>query len=486
MSSQGMKALIDELKEAAGIFKELLSGEVVPRVVTHNDADGLSAGGVIHSAMLRAGLPVHTRSLKQLDAVTIGEITKEKPPLVIFVDLGSGQLEEIREKLLDKTRVFVLDHHQPKEVIHDNLVHVNPHIHGVDGAREVSGSGMGYLFARELNKENLDLAGLAIVGAVGDIQDADGELKGPNKEILRDGIESGVIKVEKDLRLYGRQTRPLYKALEYTTEPFIPGLSGSESACVQFLSDLDIPLKKNDGFTMLADLDKDERQRLTTALILKMIENRVPPKFAESIVGEVYTLLKEEKRTPLRDAKEYATLLNGCGKHERYGIGLAITLGERSKLYTQALEMLKEHKGYLSECYAWISVNQDRILDGEVLYSFHAKDEIDENVLGTVAGMVLNSRSLNPIKPIIAFAFTKDGEVKVSSRGTRELIEKGLNLGKAMLYASEKVGGEGGGHDIAAGAKIGKGKEEEFLESAKEEIRRQLQNEGKGRGQVQL
>jgi len=474
MASDGVSTLLKEFREAAGLFRELIDEKMAPRVITHNDADGLTAGAVLHRALNRERLPVHTRSLKQLEATTIEDIAKEKPELVIFVDLGSGQLEEIREQLLGKSKVFVLDHHQPTDVVHEDLVHVNPHNCGIDGAREVSGSGMGYLFTRELNQKNQDLAGLAIVGAIGDIQDADGELKGMNREILRDATEAEVIKVEKDLRLYGRQTRPLYKSLVYTTEPFIPGLSGRESACVQFLSDLDITLKKDGNFTMLADLDQEERRRLTEALILKMIENRVHPKFAESIVGEVYTLLKEEKRTPLRDAKEYATLLNGSGRTEHYGIGLAIALGERSNLYAQSLDMLKEHKSYLSECYTWIRENHKRIKDGEVLYYFHVKDEIDENVIGTVASMVLNSRSLNPIKPIIAFSYTREGDVKVSSRGTKELIEKGLNLGKAMHIASKKIGGEGGGHDIAAGAKIGKGLEEEFIECVKEEIRGQI------------
>jgi RecJ-like exonuclease len=420
---------------------------------------------------------VHTRSVKQLEEKVVREIAEEDCRVLIFVDLGSGQMAEIEKHLSDR-EVFVFDHHQPKEV-GDNVYHVNPHPFGIDGSREISGAGMAYLFARTLKKENRDLADLAVVGAVGDIQDAEGRLTGVNKEILRDAVEAGVVRVEKDLRLFGRQTRPLYKAIEYTTEPFIPGLSGSESACIQFLSDLDIPLKKN-GYTMLADLSRDERQRLTTALILKMIEHRIPPRLAESIVGDVYTLLREEKRTPLRDAKEYATLLNGCGKHESNGVGLAIALGERSGLYEKSLELLREHKNYLSSCYRWISSNLDRVKDGEVLYYFHAEKEINENVIGTVANMVLNSRVLNPVKPIIAFSETEDGGIKVSARATRELVEVGLNLGKAMLYASEKTRGEGGGHDIAAGAKIEKGMEDEFLKYAKEEIRRQLVHESQG------
>jgi RecJ-like exonuclease len=140
--------------------------------------------------------------------------------------------------------------------------------------------------------------------------------------------------------------------------------------------------------------------------------------------------------------------------------------------------MLKKHKSYLFSCYGWISQNMDRIKDREVLYYFHADGDINENVIGTVASMVLNSRILITIKPILAFTKTNDGFIKVSSRGTKELVEKGLNLGKVMSYASKKIGGEGGGHDIAAGAKIEKGKEEEFLKYAEEEIRRQIAHEG--------
>ena len=228
---------------------------------------------------------------------------------------------------------------------------------------------------------------------------------------------------------------------------------------------------------MLADLDPDERQRLVTALILKMIEHQIPPKVAEGIVGEVYTLVKEEKRTPLRDAREFATILNACGKNKNQSIGLAICLGERGEMYKRALDLLKEHKTYLSSCYGWISENVDKIKEKDALYYFHAGDEVNENVLGTVASMVLNSKILKSVKPVIAFAYSEDGDVKVSSRGNKELIERGLNLGKALFYASEKIGSKGGGHDIAAGAKTKIGEEEEFLQYVDEKIKEQMQDE---------
>jgi RecJ-like exonuclease len=468
------KKMLGEFKKASDIIRDSAKNPI--RVLTHNDADGISSGAIIHKALLREGIGAVTRSVKKLDGEIISAVAREEPQIVIFTDQGSGQMREIEKYLLEKCSVLVLDHHQPIEYFHENLVHINPHFYGIDGARQVSGSGMAYLLAKTLDASNVDLSPLAVVGALGDIQDADGRFHGVNREIISDGVKAGLLKVEKDLRLFGRQTRPLFKAIEYTTEPFIPGLSGSESACVQFLNDLDIPIKKNGDFTMLADLDKDEQKRLVTALILKMIEYKIPPKIAENIVGEVCTLLKEEKRTPLRDAKEFATLLNACGKNSSYGIGFAVCLGERGELYRKALDLLQEHKSYISSCYSWISQNIDRIKKGSSIYYFHAQGEISEYVLGTVVSMVINSRILDPILPVVGMTFTEEGEVKASSRGTRELIEKGLNLGKAMQFSAEKVGGLGGGHDIAAGAQIEKGKEEEFIRHVDEFIKEQMRD----------
>jgi RecJ-like exonuclease len=460
------------LQEAAALVKNLDKKASI-LLVSHDDADGLTAGAITYKSLLSEGFNPQLRCVKRLDKDFIETVAKEPRELYIFSDNGSGQLENLKEHLLGDSKVIILDHHETTEFSDSNLVHVNPHLNGIDGAREISGAGVSYLFARTLNPENKNLAHLGVIGALGDLQDIQGGFKGPNTEISQDAVGEGLISIEKDLRFFGRQTRPLYKSIEYTTEPLIPSLSGNESACVQFLSDLGIPAKKKGHPTRLVDLDEGEKKKLTTALILKMIEHKIDVKTAESIVGDVYTVLAEEERTILRDAKEYTSLLNACGRYERYSLGVGICLGDRGALYDAALSLLEEHKKYISSCYEWINKNIDRVEDLSAVYSIHAHDELSENVIGTVASILINSRTLQPIKPMIAFADAGE-EVKVSGRSTKELVDAGVNLGQAMLYAAEKTGSEGGGHDIAAGAQMEHGKEVEFLKYLNEKIGEQI------------
>ena len=463
-----LKGLSDACKRIHGLDK---SSSVL--CVSHDDADGLTAGAIVYQALLREGFTPHLRCIKRLDLEFIQGVSSEEWSMFIFSDTGSGQLENFGKHLLEDRQIIILDHHETTDYTHPNLTHVNPHLSGVDGAREVSGAGVSYFFARELNKANKNLAHLALIGALGDVQDGQGGFSGPNKEIAADAVAGGLVLIEKDMRFFGRQTRPLYKAIEYTTEPFIPSLSGNESAVVQFLSDLGIDAKKNDKETRLIDLTDDEKKKLTTAIILKMIESKIDVKTAESIVGDTYTILSEKEGTILRDAKEFTSLLNACGRYEKYGVGVGICLGDRGDALDSAKSLLKEHKRYISSCYEWINKNMDSLVDVGEVYSIHAHGELSDTVVGSVASMIVNSQLLNPVKPVIAFA-DSDDEVKVSGRATKELVDKGLNLGHAMLYAAEKAGGEGGGHDIAAGAQVAHGREEEFAKHINDIVGEQL------------
>ena len=102
---------------------------------------------------------------------------------------------------------------------------------------------------------------------------------------------------------------------------------------------------------------------------------------------------------------------------------------------------------------------------------------------GSISG-ILSLYLLKQDKPLIGFNAGSDN-TKVSSRGTRKLVQRGLNLSTVMKEASAQVGGSGGGHDIAAGAVIPRGKEKQFVELANDMVRGQLSgNGGKEPGSV--
>lgn len=438
-------------------------------VATNHDADGISSGAIITTSLTRLGKKFETLVLKQLYLEEIEKIAG-KFENYIFIDFGSGQLKELKEKI--RENFFVLDHHQPVPVEWE--FHLNPLLFGVDGGTEISAAGVAYFVAKSIDKKNTDLAALAVVGAVGDMQDQSGKLVGANQEILSDAIKAGVLTKKTGLRLYGRISRPLTQFLQFSSSPVIPGLTANEENCYKFLAGLGIKIKEKEEWQNFEGLSEEEQQKFVSALIVHMHKNNVPEWKIQSLIGEVYSLVKEDKKSGLFDAKEFATMLNATGRNAKAEIGLAVCMGDRKENYSKALLLLAEHRKNLRE---GIELMKEKgVEEKDSFYFFDAGGKIQDSIIGIVAGMLYGSGMILPTKPIIAMVENEDGSVKASGRGTADLVRKGLKLGKIFKEMQLEMGEgvEGGGHFIAAGIRFPKEKKKEFLELLDKKIKSQL------------
>ena len=451
------------------------------KIVTHIDADGITGGAIASESLARAGIGHEVAFVKRLDEATLLDIKRQGPPLAWFVDLGAGMLHAFHG--LD---AVITDHHVPTEreipkalrgdllrlaESMDRVLMLNPHLEG-EGSDVASGAGCAYAVAKALDPGNRDLAAIAVVGAVGDVQDQEfRRLAGYNRTILRDGIDAGVLEATTDIRLFGRETRPVHKLLQYASDPWIPRLSGNEEACIAFLLELGIDLKVEETWRSWSDLDRGEKGRVVSALVAHMLERGCGAREVERLVGEVYTLVKEPVGSPTRDAKEFSTLINACGRYDEADVAYRVCRGDREEYLAKALKLLRGHREYLVDSLDAIAEAGIRQLDA--IQYFHTGDKIRDTVVGVAASMALHQNGALKDVPIFAFANAEDG-IKVSARTTRELVAKGLDLAAIMQAASKAVGGQGGGHHAAAGATIPPGTEQAFLEVANRMARMQL------------
>jgi single-stranded-DNA-specific exonuclease len=466
-----MMGPVPELDEHAAACAERLRAADSVLLASHIDADGLTSAAIAAQALERARIPFEVVFENQLDADAIADIAATDFETVLFTDFGSGQLDTITDHATGEFTPVVCDHHQPADA--ETKFHLNPLLVGLDGASELSGAGAAYVLARALGgAENRDLAALAVVGAVGDMQNSGGELVGANRAIVAEGVEAGVLSETTDLALYGKQTRPLPKLLEYAHDVRIPGISGSESGAVGFLTDLDIAVDGADGWRRWVDLTADERQTVASALLQRAVSRGVPAARIDDLVGTTYTLTAEAAGTELRDASEFATLLNATARYDRADVGLAVCLGDRGESLDAARRLLTNHRKNLAQGLDW--VKREGVTQGEHVQWFDAGERIRETIVGIVAGMAMGTDGVRDDRPVIAFAAKNDAESKVSARGTHGLVRAGLDLAAVMGQAARMFGGDGGGHDIAAGATIPDGREEAFIERADAIVAEQL------------
>ena len=419
-------------------------------VVHHIDGDGVTAGAIAMEALERAGVSARPVAAKSLDDVHVSAIQDGGHEALWFCDFGSTAYMHF-----DAPRL-VCDHHQLVRDGHEeDFPHVNPLLDDLSG-EDISGAGCAFLVALALDAANVDLLPVALVGATADLQDRHGGFEGPNAAFIDAGREAGLIASDVELAFFGCQTRPLRKYLAYA-DVAVPGATGDQRSAEAFLTGLGIDLRAGSKERTWADLDDDERRRIRSGLVARMIDCGLDP---TPLWAPQVQILAEAPGSPVRELKEFGTLLNSTARYDEPAVGLAVARGDRDAAYQEALTLRDDHKKHLVK--SLDAFGKVGVQEMTAVQWAHLEDHVRDTVVGIVCGMALEGLGLRRDVPLIGFAHTPDGRTKVSSRSPHELRGR-IDLATAMRTGAAAVGGQGGGHEGAAGATIPRGSEDAFL-----------------------
>ncbi len=429
--------LPDKLLSRISIAKEEVDRFPEVRVISHYDADGISSAGVLCNALLRAGKRFHCTMTKSLTEKLIEEMS-EGCDLLILSDMGSSHLDAL-EKL--PCKVIVLDHHTPP-CDSEKVVHVNPHLAGIDGMTSGSASAVCMLLASAMSESNWDLLGIAFAGIAGDRQAIRG-LSGLNQWLFEEGAKRKVVEVRPGSML---PEGPLLNGLVGSTDPYVIGISGSVPGAKALLEEAGVPVEATSD-----DIDEAQRMKLSSLLALKLTAQGTPVTTLDEVVHERYHFPRWRM-----SADMFASLLNACGRSNHEGVGLSLALGDAEAM-KQALALRQE---YVDEVQAsLLRVIEKGVTQGENVQYFYNENLGLSGILSGVTMQYFGDRN----KPTLALADT-GSEIRVSSRGTFPLLDQGVDLAAALRESAQRVGGVGGGHRIASGATVPRGREKEFLE----------------------
>ncbi len=454
----------ETLEESLSFFKDRINDCIKSKksisITTHIDCDGLTSGSIITKGLIRAGAKCTVRTSKEFSKSVISNLENDSRDFHIITDLAGGFAKELDESLKDNW--IVLDHHQIPEEEYDNQRIINAWKYGIDGGVEICAGGMAYLASLALDEENADLSAIAVVSALGDRQDQGGRKSfiGKNFEIANTAKEMGLVEIDLDLLLVGRETRPLPDALAFTSQPFIEGLTWNRDVCLSLLNSSGIRLKEGGRWRVPADLNEEEK-RLVIEAITKFTSGKNATEIMSELIGYTYTFPREDKMSFLRDGREFSTMLNSCGRISRSGVGIAICMGDRNKILREGETILTDYRKMIREYMNILSNERWRISESETCIMVNGEGIVPETMTGTISSLIAGSPK-NTGKIVILRTHGEENTVKFSSRKSFGCKSE-INLSELMRTGAEKFDGIGGGHDAAAGAKITKDKLDGFL-----------------------
>jgi RecJ-like exonuclease len=444
----GSVALPDEFSDSLKHALKVIRSAGCLRVISHYDADGLAAAAVMVRALSRANKQFHLTISRSLDKESIERLANEGSEAILFMDMGSGQIDHL--ETLD-AKLVAFDHHKPIRKSR-KVVQANPHFYGIDGMTESCSSAISLLAAVMMDPCNWDMSPVAIAGIIGDRQHMGG-MKGVNQQILDHSKEKGFVDVQRGLNLKGTTVS---KAISDSVDPYFVGLSGKIDNVLAFLESMRINPE-----TPMGALDEVLRRKLTSMLSLRLMGQGCRPETVEELVADVHWIPSMSLT-----AADLADLLNACGRMGHEGTGIALCMGDGEALVA-ASDLRNEYNRMIME--RLLAIEQDGAVQKEHIQHFEAPEP---SLAGAQCGLAMQY-ILDQSKPTLALSRVGDS-IKVSSRGTKYLVSKGLDLSAALKKSAERAGGIGGGHAVAAGATIPSGKDQEFLESVDEMVGLQL------------
>jgi single-stranded-DNA-specific exonuclease len=466
------KLLVDALKYSCEKLRATVESGNEVAIITHLDADGITSGSIMAIALRRMQARYSVRAISEMNPHIIDKMQSEDRGLYAVTDLGGGWASHLKKKLGDKW--IIIDHHQipDEEILTDNDIQIlNPWKFGIDGATEVPAGGMAYMMASTLEPRNRDLSAIAVVSAVADRQDL-GEKKsfvGLNSEILKTAQSLGLVRVDFDMMLSGRESRPLHEALAYTSSPYIEGLTWNRQACYALLNNSGIELKENGRrWRVPAEFSQEEKSTILEAIgkfVAASKNATISAELLDVLIGYVYTLAREDKRSQLRDAREFSTMINACGSTGRSGVGIAICMGDRNAALNTGEQIVNMYRTTLSNYISAIFSEKWRLVDEGNTIFVNGDGLVEEDMLGGVSSLLSCSPSIRD-RLLFVRTLTKDGYYRFSSRKSMD-CKSHANLGMIMRHCSNAFNGAGGGHSAAAGCRIPSAALEDFIASIK-------------------
>jgi single-stranded-DNA-specific exonuclease len=429
------------------------------RVIYHYDGDGVASASALLRAFARLGYPAQATPLVGVERTKIAALLAATRGPVLVADTGASWLDLFAAHTQP---VIVLDHHrypgspEPPN-LPDHVAFVNPLDWGVDGATELSAATLSWLFTVFLDPANWDNAPWGLSGAIHDRQHVGG-FRGLNSILLGEATRRSLVASRPGLPLFGRTVR---EALAGSVDPYLKGISGRPEAAESLARGLSI-----DPGTRPSELSQDASERLAKALRDRLERAGVLPEFVEMVGGERWYVPSLGL-----DAEELSNLQNAAGREGVPGVGVALALGDAgARARAEAAES------------AWrggLLRGLGRIEEAGVrsLSAIRWFESPDTPLAGTQAGLAMNYL-LPPDLPVFVFSDGGAEPTKVSARGLRQQVDRGLDLATALRTAAAEVGGEGGGHRVASGATIPPGTRDRFLEAANREVGGQLGRAG--------
>ena len=179
------------MAQAVARFRRAAASREPVLIFSDSDADGLTASAILYEALQASGLEVHAHQANRITGgygmprAFMEQLPNAGARLLVLVDCGTNQPEEVLWLAERGIEVVIIDHHVPQARAAEPAALINPHCGGA--GRGMCSAGLAFKIAQALLGGAEQAAGWLDLAAIGTLADC-APLVGENRLIVSLGL----------------------------------------------------------------------------------------------------------------------------------------------------------------------------------------------------------------------------------------------------------------------------------------------------------
>lgn len=251
--------------------------------------------------------------------------------------------------------------------------------------------------------------------------------EGLHELISQDAQSGNIISINKRLSLLGANLFSISESIIYSNDPYLPGLSGNESAVDKLIAKADIEIKSGKELRKLNELSREETTDLNNLLIIFLTTQVGYQRDNLFFVKEMTQFQNENENFITNIVWDFATAVNDAINRNLSNTALAVLLGNRSNHLIKLNKIFIEERKAVSHSYQLITDKRDEIEELSCLRYFIADRKINWYNASITAALALSNGLVTPELPFAVVSPGPDKQMTIGIRISQNIISESLN-----------------------------------------------------------
>ncbi len=430
----GFKKVESLLLSTGNQLRDQIERKKVIFIISNSTVDGILSSSILFDSINRLGGSAVIRCLDSSNYLklkdSVNSIIEEGHESFVFLDFDSNIFNDIIDSITQQGYLLFLNadknleaKENPNE--NDKFSYINIYKLNNNSNLEVVStiSAVVYYLVKPFDRKITQRSYLPIVAEISKFSKTNkSKIDEASEEILQTAITLNLMEKKKGLIFVDKQTSSIVDALENNTSYFIKGLTWNKQASIEILKQSGISYTENKRVKSLDEFEDKDYGEIVNS-IEKFVENGslknlqdggntiTNRNVRDKLLSDGYVLTNEESNSILKGAHSFSRVLESCIRRKKFGIALAISLGDRYDLLAEVQNHIAEDNSTIKKIGSKIFAEKWRFYEDKEIVFVNGEGVLNEKDIDQFANLICKSISFSDKVVCLRTTGTENEEV---------------------------------------------------------------------------